>query len=92
MSAISSIDVHCNHSDDGIIERWSAESTLVARPFLGVERLPPGGYAFVGALSLGERIAAAAKAAVAAAPDFDVDCALALLAEANIVIGFRENA
>jgi hypothetical protein len=40
-----------NQSDDenGMIDRWSAEAALVARPFLEVEvhRLPPGGYAFI---------------------------------------------
>ena len=78
--------------DSGMIERWSAESALVARPFLEVEvrRLPRSGYAFIDALSLGERVASAAK--IAAAADFDLDWGLSLLTEANIVVGFREDA
>jgi hypothetical protein len=80
--------------DSGILERWIAESALVARPSLEVEvsRLPPGGYAFIDALSLGETVASAAKIAAAAHAGFDVDCGLSLLTEANIVVGFREDA
>ena len=47
----------------GMIDRWSAEAALVARPFLEVEvrRLPPGGYAFLRALSEGQTVATAVR-------------------------------
>jgi hypothetical protein len=47
---------------------------LVARPFLEVEvrRLPPGGYAFLCALSEGKNVARAAEIATEVAAKFDV--------------------
>jgi hypothetical protein len=79
---------------DGRVDRWSAECTLVARPFLEVEvrRLPPGGHAFISALSQGHTIAAALDAATATDPTFDIAINRALLIEANVVIGIREQA
>ena len=85
-----------NQSDgeNGMIERWRAEAALVARPFLEVEvrRLPPGGHAFVSALAEGQTMATAVAAGTAVTPDFDVASNLALLIDANIVVGFREDA
>jgi len=77
---------------DGRVDRWSAECALVARPFLEVEvrRLPPGGHAFISALSQGRTIAAALDAATATDPTFDIAINRALLIEANVVIGIRE--
>ena len=65
-----------------------------ARPLLEVEvrRLPPGGHAFISALSQGRTIAAAIDAATAADPKFDMAINRALLIEANVVIGIREQA
>lgn len=80
--------------ENGRVDRWSAEYALVARPFLEVEvrRLPPGGHAFISALSQGRTIAAAVDAATAADPKFDIAINRALLIEANVVIGIREQA
>ena len=80
--------------ENGRVVRWSAECALVARPFLEVEvrRLPPGGYAFISVLSQGRTIAAALDAATAADPKFDMAINCALLIEANVVIGIREQA
>ena len=79
---------------DGRVDRWSAECALVARPFLEVEvrRLPPGGHAFISALSQGHTIAAALDAATATDPTFDIAINRALLIEANVVIAIREQA
>jgi hypothetical protein len=54
--------------EPGMIGRWRAEAALVARPFLEVEvrRLPPGGHAFIAALSEGQTMAAAVEAGKAA--------------------------
>jgi Putative DNA-binding domain len=85
-----------NQSDEenGRVDRWCAESALVARPFLDIEvwRLPPGGYAFISALSQGRTIATAIDAGIAADPKFDIATNHALLIEANVVVGFRERA
>lgn len=86
-----------NNRSDGkssVIERWSAESALVARPFAEVEvrRLPVGGCAFISALSQGRTVAAAIDAGVAAAPKFDIATNLALLIESDVVVGIRERA
>jgi hypothetical protein len=86
-----------NNKRDGentLIERWRAEAALVARPFHDVEvrRLPAGGHAFLSALSEGHTIATAVEVGSAAAADFDVAANLAVLIEANIVVGVREDA
>jgi len=80
--------------ENGRVDRWRAECALVARPFLEVEvrRLPPGGHAFISALSQGRMIAAALDAATAADLAFDMAINRALLIEANVVIGIREQA
>jgi len=86
-----------NHQRDGehaMIERWRAEAALVARPFLDVEvrRLPPGGHAFISALSKAQTVATAVDAGKAAAADFDAASNLDILIEANIVVGAGEDA
>jgi hypothetical protein len=77
---------------NGMIERWRAEAALVARPRLDVEvrRMLPGGYAFIAGLSKGWTVAAAIEAGRAAVARFDAFANLALLTEAQIVVGFRE--
>jgi hypothetical protein len=83
-----------NRGDAGprMVERWIAESALVARPHLDVEvrRLPRGGHAFIGALSRGETVSSAVEVGRLVTPNFDVGANLMLLLDANIVIEFRE--
>jgi Putative DNA-binding domain len=82
-------------NENGIIDRWSAEAALVARPVLGeveVRRLPPGGYTFVRALSEGQTVTIAVRAATAATSKFDVASNLALLIDANVIVGIHEAA
>ena len=52
----------------------------------------PGGHAFINALSEGHTMATAIAAGMAVTPDFDIASNLAILADANIVVGFREDA
>jgi hypothetical protein len=75
-----------------VIERWSPEAALVARPFGNVEvrRLPPGGYAFCLALARGQIAATAAHLAAAATPGFALATNWALLMDANVVIGIHK--
>jgi hypothetical protein len=75
---------------DATLRQWCPEAGLIARPMLEVEvwNLPPGGFAFLTALSRGAALAEAAEAAADAAPDFDLAVNLAVLIEANIVTGF----
>jgi hypothetical protein len=86
-----------NNQSDGenaMIERWRAECALVVRPFLevAVQCLSCGGHAFINALSEGHTMATAIEAGKAVTPDFDIASNLAVLAHANIVVGFREDA
>jgi hypothetical protein len=83
-----------SQTDGGMIERWGCESALVARPFLEVEvrRLPPGGYAFLRALSEGQIVATAAAIATDATPTFELYCNLAVLQDANVVVAIQEAA
>jgi len=76
---------------DGMIERWVAEAALVARPFLevGVRRLPPGGYAFLRALSEGKTVATAVAIATEVTPEFDVVANLRLIEDAKVVVGIQ---
>jgi hypothetical protein len=76
---------------DGMIERWVAEAAIVARPFLEVEvrRLPPGGYAFLRALSEGKTVATAAEIATETAPRFDAVSSLRLIEQAKVVVGIQ---
>jgi hypothetical protein len=69
------------------------EAALIARPMLEVEvwNLPPGGFAFLTALSRGATMAEAAEAAMVVAPDFDLAVNLSVLIKANIVTGFVED-
>jgi len=72
------------------VERWVGEAALVARPFLKVEvrRLPPGGYAFLRALSEGQTIGTAAAGRVNdVSPQFDLASVLELIEDAKVIIG-----
>ena len=77
---------------DGMIERWAAEAAIVARLFFEVEvrRLPPGGYAFLRALSEGETVATAVGIATEVAPKFDVVSSLRLIDDAKVIVGIQE--
>lgn len=85
-----------NQSDgeSGMIERWSAEAALVARPFFEVEvrRLLPGGYDFLRALSEGQTVAMARQVAIAASPGFQLVANIELLVDAKAIVAFREAA
>jgi hypothetical protein len=72
-----------------MIERWVGEAAMVARPFLKVEvrRLPPGGYAFLGALSRGQTVARAAEMANGHTAEFDLAGGLRLIDDAKVVVG-----
>jgi hypothetical protein len=75
---------------DATLRQSRPEAALIARPMLEVEvwNLPPGGFAFLTALSRGATMAGAAEAAIDTAPDFDLAVNLALVIEARIVTGF----
>jgi hypothetical protein len=77
---------------DVALRRCHPQTALIARPMLEVEvwNLPPGGFAFLTALSRGATMAEAAEAAIDAAPDFDLAVNLAVMIQANIVTGFQE--
>jgi hypothetical protein len=79
---------------DGMVERWAAEAAIVARPFLEVEvrRLPPGGCAFLHALSEGKTIAAAEETAIKVTPQFHLNSSLRLIEEARVVVAIQEAA
>jgi hypothetical protein len=82
---------HANQeAGDVALQQWRPEAALIARPALEVEvwNLPPGGFAFLTALSRGATLAEAAEAATHAAPDFDLAVNLSVLIQANIVTGF----
>ena len=69
------------------IENWRGEDALVSRPYLEVEvrALPPGGAAFLLALTAGRRLDEAAEAALADDPDFDLIGNLAGLISSGLV-------
>jgi len=77
---------------DGMIERWAAEAAIVARLFFEVEvrRLPPGGYAFLRALSEGKTGATAVRIATEVAPKFDVVSSLRLIDDLKVIVGIQE--
>jgi hypothetical protein len=77
-----------------MIDRWSCEAALVARPFLEVEvrRLPPGGYAFLRALSDGQNVATAAAIARDAVSKFEMSSNLVVLRDAKVVVAIQEAA
>jgi hypothetical protein len=82
---------HANQeAGDATLPQWRPEAALIARPALEVEvwNLPPGGFAFLTALSRGATMAEAAEAATHAAPDFDLAVNLSVLIEARIVTDF----
>jgi hypothetical protein len=84
---------HANQQAGNVaLPLWRPEAALIARPMLEVEiwNLPPGGFAFLTALSRGATLAGAAEAATHAAPDFDLAVNLSVLIEAAIVTGFVE--
>jgi hypothetical protein len=85
---------HQTSDGDGMIQRWVAEAAIVARPFLKVEvrRLPPGGYAFLRALSEGKSVATAARIATGTAPSFDIVSNLKLIDDAKLAINIQEAA
>src|SRR5215470_13983109 len=81
-----------NQTDNaGFVDCWCAEAALVTRPFLEVDvlLLPPGGHVFMTALFHGSTIAGAIATAMARDPAFDPTSNLTLLAEADMVVGFR---
>ena len=82
------------NSGDGMIERWVAEAAIVARPLLEVEvrRLPPGGYAFLRALSDGQTLATAVEIATEVTPKFGVVSSLRPVDNAKVVVGIQEAA
>jgi hypothetical protein len=65
------------------------EAALIARPMLEVEvwNLPPGGFAFLTALSRGATMAGAAEAAMDDAQEFDLAVNLSVMIKASIVTG-----
>jgi hypothetical protein len=69
------------------IENWHGEDALVVRPYLDVQvrRLPPGGAAFLLALTAGRPLGEAAELAVADDPDFDLTNNLAGLIGSGLV-------
>jgi hypothetical protein len=78
---------------DVALPLWRPEAALIARPMLEVEvwNLPPGGFAFLTALSRGAAMAEAAEAAMDAGPEFDLAVNLSVMIEAGIVTGFVED-
>ncbi|MBP0579552.1 putative DNA-binding domain-containing protein [Labrys sp. LIt4] len=73
------------------ITDWSGEDVLVTRPHLDVEVqiLPPGGHAFLATLLAGQPLEAAAEAAFAETPDFNLAAAIAGLVAAGIACRFQ---
>jgi hypothetical protein len=73
------------------IEPWIGEDALVARPHLTVrvQRLPPGGAAFLEALVSGTTLAAGVEAALANANDFDLTANLAGLLQSGAVTAIK---
>ncbi|BCH24577.1 HvfC/BufC N-terminal domain-containing protein [Mesorhizobium sp. L-8-3] len=76
-----------NRSSDpvGRIEASEPEDALVTRPRLevAVRRLPPGGAVFLTHLIAGERLGAAAAAALGDSPDFDLSANIAGMLKAG---------
>jgi Putative DNA-binding domain len=74
------------------IEPWIGEDALVTRPHLmvRVQRLPPGGAAFLEALVAGTTLAAGVEAAVANANDFDLTANLAGLLQSGAVTAIKK--
>jgi hypothetical protein len=85
---------HQTGDGDGMIERWVAEAAIVARPFLKVEvrRLPPGGYAFLRAISEGKTVATAARIATETTPSFDIVSNLKLIEDTKLAVDIQEAA
>jgi hypothetical protein len=75
----------------GPITDWRGEDALVARPALDVElrRLPIGAAAFLRNLAAGKPLGAAAEAAFASAPEFDLAVNLTALFSTGLAIAAR---
>ncbi|MGO4565015.1 DUF2063 domain-containing protein [Rhizobium sp. 2YAF20] len=77
------------------IEDWVGQDALVVRPRMTVlvQRLPPGGAAFLYALGADANLATAVEKAATEAADFDLSANLAGAIQAGAIaaIGFREN-
>ncbi|MBS9477015.1 putative DNA-binding domain-containing protein [Ancylobacter sp. VKM B-3255] len=75
--------------EPGPIEPWEGEDALVTRPHLdvAVHRLPPGAGAFIAALAEGAPLRDAAGHGLAAAPEFDLSAALALVLASGAFTG-----
>ena len=78
----------------GRIEATEPEDALVTRPGLEVvvRRLPPGGAAFLVRLVSGEPLGAAAAAALAESPDFDLPANIAGMLEAGAFTAIERSA
>jgi hypothetical protein len=85
--------VNTQESEVRPIAGWRGEDALVTRPAATVEirRLPAGGHTFIAALAAGASLNAAAEAALAAAPAFDLARNLAGLVEAGAISGLRQD-
>lgn len=70
------------------VTEWRSEDALVARPSLDVEvrRLPQGAAAFLQTLAAGTPLGAAAEAALAASPEFDLTINLASIFSSGLAI------
>ena len=83
-----------NRSDGpvGRIEATEPEDALVTRPGLEVivRRLPPGGAVFLTRLIAGEPLGAAAAAALADSPAFDLSANIAGMLEAGAFTAIRQ--
>jgi hypothetical protein len=78
---------HQDSADDPVVEEWSAEAALVARPEFSVEVrvLPPGAPAFLSALAGGAPIGKAAARA-AGEDGFDLARTLTVMLEARLAV------
>lgn len=76
-----------NTQKDAPKPRHEAQDVLITRPEFDPmpQLLPPGAATWIDALQAGETFGAAHEAATAAAPDFDLGAALALLIQGNAI-------
>jgi hypothetical protein len=83
-----------NRDDDpvGRIEATGPEDALVTRPHLEVmvRRLPPGGAVFLMRLIAGEPLGAAAAAALAESPEFDLSANIAGMLAAGVFTAIHQ--
>lgn len=80
-----------NTEDDAPKPAHLAQDVLVTRPEFDPvpQLLPPGGAAWISAISQGQTIGAAMDSAQAEAPDFDLSIPLTLLFSANAMISLK---